>query len=200
MNDEEQVLIGIATASYIVHLYASNLAQWIFDICQIQHHCKYEKHRARICYVTYCVMCTFLSKSAVGPQIMHSNRFKMHLERETMLFEGLIQSTDTSNSARIHLRSHMGNQCKVKKLYWFRLFGITIGAQHWHEKIRNNPSKYTLWTCDIASQSSCLHLVKIPPETRSRSTGLGLPLLDTYDQGVLEWCLSGGIHIRGPHA
>ena len=156
------------------------------------------KHRARICYVTYCVMCTFLSKFGVGPQIMHSNRFKMHLERETMLFEGLIQSTDTSNSSRIHLRSHICNQCKVEKLYWFRLYGITTGAQHGHEKIRNNPSKYTIWTCDIASQSLCLHLVKIQPETRSRSTGLGLPLLDTYDQGVLEWCLSGAIHIRGP--
>ena len=66
-------------------------------------------------------------------------------------------------------------------------------------KIRNNPSKYTLRTYNIGKQSWCLHLVKVQPETRPWSTGIGLSLLHTYEQGVLEWCLSGKIYLsEGP--
>ena len=68
------------------------------------------------------------------------------------------------------------------------------------KNIRNSLSEYTLRTCNIGKQSWCLHLVKVQPERRSWSTGRRLPLLDTYDQGVLEWCFSGKIHMRGPDA
>ena len=66
------------------------------------------------------------------------------------------------------------------------------------ENIRNNPSSYTLRAYNIGKQAGCFHLMKVQPEIQSLSTGRRLSLLDIHDQGVLEWCLSGKVHIGGP--
>ena len=68
-----------------------------------------EKYRAQIFYVLHYVMWTFWSKNAFGLQIIHQNRFKMHLEPETLVFECLYQSINISNSTRIHLCPHIAH-------------------------------------------------------------------------------------------
>ena len=119
-------------------------------------------------------MWTFWSKIAFGLQIIHQNRFKMHLKPATFVFECLYQSTNISKSTRIHLCIQIDNLINI----------------------RNNPSKYILRTCNMGKQSGCLHLVKVQSETRSWSTGLGPSLMHTYEQGVLERRLSGKMHIQ----
>ena len=55
--------------------------------------------------------------------------------------------------------------------------------------IRNNPSQNILRNCIMGKQPVGLHLMKVPPETLSWNTGIGLLLLHAYDQSVLEWRL-----------
>ena len=40
--------------------------------------------------------------------------------------------------------------------------------------------------------------MRLQPETRCRSKGWGPPLLDVNGKGVIGWCLSGKVNIRGP--
>ena len=79
-------------------------------------------------YVTHYVMSIFSSQFAFGLQIIHPNQFKIHLEPEPLLFDCLYQSSNISNKRRIRLCSHISNQWRVKKLYWFHLFCITTRA------------------------------------------------------------------------
>ena len=128
LNNEEQAFIGMVKISQILHVYASNLAQWIINICQIQNQWKQEKQSAQIYYVTHYVMWTWWSKISFGLQLIHQNRFKMHFEPATLVFECLYQSTNISNSIRIHLYPHLYNRWRVEKLYWFHLFDVTTSA------------------------------------------------------------------------
>ena len=71
-------------------------------------------------------------------------------------------------------------------------------AQHGFE---NSPSKYTLRPYHEGSPFGwCLHLGKVQPETRSWITGRGLTLWTPMIRVSFEGCLSGKIHIHGPHA
>ena len=134
MNNEQQAFIGMVKKSQILHVYASNVAQWIINICQIQNQWKLEKQRARIYYVTHYVIWTCWSKISFGLEIKHQNRFKMHIESATLVFECLYQSTNISNSIRMHLCPHLYNLWRMEKLYWFHLFDITTSASHGHQK------------------------------------------------------------------
>ena len=154
---------------------------------------KIGKHSAQIYYVTHYVMWTFWSKIAFGLQTIHQFRFKMHLEHATLVFECLCQSTSISNSTRVHLCNNIYNRWRVEKLYWFHLFDITT------PKTPEITHKSIFYGHNIRKQSGCLYLMKAQSETRPWSTGRGVSLMHTYEQGVLEWCLSGKVHIPGPH-
>ena len=174
----------MVATSEILHVYSSNLAQWIIDICQIQNQWKHEKYIDPIHNVTHYVMWTFWSKIAFGLQIIHQNRFNIHLAPPILVFVCLYQSINISRSARIHLCPHIyitdeRLKNRIDCICWYNNQCVT-----WTQKIRNNPSKYTLRTCDIERQSVCLHLVKVLPETRPWSTGRGLSLMHTYEQCV----------------
>ena len=158
----------MVTTSQILHVYSSNLAQWMIDIFQIQNLWKYEKYRDPIYNVTHYVMWTFWSKIAFGLQIIHQNRFETHLEPQLLIFECLYQSTSISRSGRLHLCPHIYNPWRVKKSYWCHLLTQQLVRNMDTKKIRNNPSKYkyTLRICNIGKQSGCLHVVKVQPETR----------------------------------
>ena len=116
LNNGEQAFIGMVKTSQILHVYASNLAQWIINICQIQNQWKCKKQRAQIYYVYHYVMWTCRSKISSGLQIIHQNRFKMHFEPATLVCECLYQSTNIINSITIHLCPHLYNRCRVEKI------------------------------------------------------------------------------------
>ena len=58
---------------------------------------------------------------------------------------------------------------------------------------RTYPPKYNEQTCNMAKQPGSLHLMEAEPATWSWGTGLELALLDTYEQGILEWRLPGTV-------
>ena len=157
----------------ILQVYTFNLAQLIFDKYQIQNQWNYEKCKAEIYYIMYHVMWTFFpSETAVGLRIIHPNRFKMHMEPETLLL-----------GCRI-------TQCILAIVLEFTcapIYIIVTGKggggvfilSVWHNKqcatwtrktIRSYPCKYILQTCNMRKQSASLHLMEAQRETRSCST------------------------------
>ena len=145
-------------------------------------------------------MWTFWSKITFGLQIIHHIRFKMHLEPAKLVFECLYQSTNISNNARIHLCPHIYKIWRIEKPYWCHLFDIKNSAWHRHHKTSEITPLSIFYGHNLGKKSGCLHLVKVQSETWSWSTGRGLSLMHTYEPGVLEWRLSGEMHIRGTYA
>ena len=125
-------------------------------------------------------MLTFLAKKiAFGLQIIHSNRFK---------------STWNLNYCYQILAIALEFTCAPIYIIGAGLKIILISSV-WHENL------CVTWTQTVFEKPyektplafiSCESTAWI----QSLGTSWGLPWLDTYDQGVLEWCLSGNIHIR----
>ena len=130
----------------------------------------------------------FLSKIAFSLQIIHPNRFKMHLEPKHCYFDVCINQQIFAIAleftyAPIYIWPMKGWKIVLISYVWHN-----NQCERWTRKnIRNNLSTYNLRTCDIGKQHGCLHLVKVQSETQPWSTDRGLPLLHTYSQGVFEW-------------
>ena len=122
----------------------------------------------------------------------------MHLEPQTLTLGCLNKSTKISFGKRIHLCSHIHSRCRIKKYIDFVCLAQLVHSidKTKHKKLAPIVS---FAECNIGKQSGTLHLMKVQSETPFWNTGLELSLLDTHDQGVLEWRFSGTIHIpEGP--
>ena len=163
---------------------------------------KIGQYRAQICYVTNCVIWTFWLKK--NPLLVFKLYTKIDLKcswnPKLWYLNVCINQWMLAIALEFTCAPRYVTDEGLKKC----VDSICLTEQPMRnmdtKNIRNNASKYSWRTSNIGKQSRCLHIAKVQPKTRSWSTGLWLSVVHTYEQGVLERCLSGMMHIQRPHA
>ena len=144
-----------------------------------------------LCIVKFVTWITFCL------QIVQAGRFEMPLQPEKALLNVWVSQQILSIALEFTCVSIYITSAMLKNCTDFVYLAL---QPKWTLKHHKLYLKVCFMGMEYRKQSGWVSLIKVQPETWSSSTGRGLPMFDNYDQGVLEWSLSGKIYIRGPHA